>query len=138
MSSKALTPREQLLLDEYMVDHCQAKAALRAGFSPRSAKQTAHVIFKRPHFAAALRKAIKEQQERTKLTADQVLLDLKRYGDKAEKKGDLATATTTRVWLGKNHRLWTERHIIRGKLTLEELVKSSMDKDTDDDTGAAG
>src|SRR5688572_17113749 len=103
MPSKALTPREQAFIVQYLIDKNGAAAAIRSGYSERGAKQTAHNILKRPAVKAAVAKELKAQLARLKLSADDVLLDLKRYGDKAEKKGDLATATTTRVWLGKNH-----------------------------------
>ena len=46
---------------------------------------------------------------RTLITADQVLLDMQRIGDKAELAGEFTPALQSRVWIGKHFKLFTDQ-----------------------------
>lgn len=68
--------REDVFVQEYLVDLNGAKAAIRAGFSPRSARQTASELLAKPEVQAKLQAAMDARAERTGITADQVLKKL--------------------------------------------------------------
>lgn len=70
---RALTPREQLFVKEYMVDLSLTNAAKRAGYTPKSARGTGHELMQRPHVAAAIEAAMAERSKRTEIKADDVL-----------------------------------------------------------------
>jgi phage terminase small subunit len=71
-----LTPREQRLIDEFLVDRNGTQAAIRAGYSPNSARQIAHETLSKPYMQLALLNAIKAQQTRTQITADDALREI--------------------------------------------------------------
>lgn len=71
-----LTPKEQRLIDEYLVDRNGAQAAIRAGYSANSARQIAHETLSKPYMQLALLNAMKAQQARTKITADDALREI--------------------------------------------------------------
>lgn len=52
---QALTPKQQQFVEEYVLDHNGAGAAVRAGYSPRSAKEIAAELLTKPHLRAAIR-----------------------------------------------------------------------------------
>jgi phage terminase small subunit len=136
MTTKKLTPKEARFCEEMLVDGNQAQAAIRSGYSERCARETAYKLMQKPHIKAAVAKALKAQQERTQLTADQVLLDMKRLGDKAEKARQYNAAINSRVWLGKHHKLWTEKLEHSISRSLEDLVLASMKpKEPDEPSG---
>ncbi len=105
-----LTPKEAAFIDEYLVDGTGSRAAIAAGYSPRSAKCMAHELLGKPHIKAALKKALEAQQKRTLITADQVLRDIDRIAAKAEGVGEFHAALKGKELLGKHYKLFTEKH----------------------------
>lgn len=71
-----LTARQQRFVEEYLVDPCGARAAIRAGYSPRGAKKRAWLLLKKPAIAAAIETATAQRSERTKIDADWLLTRL--------------------------------------------------------------
>lgn len=71
-----LTPKQQRFVDEYLIDLNGAQAAIRAGYSPATAKQIAAENLSKPYLQLAIAEARKRQQERTGITADRVLREL--------------------------------------------------------------
>ncbi|WP_237173028.1 terminase small subunit [Paracandidimonas lactea] len=68
-----MTPRQKRFVDEYLVDLNATQAAIRAGYSPRSAKQHADVLMSRPHIAAAIAAAQAARTKRTEVDVDYVV-----------------------------------------------------------------
>lgn len=71
-----LTAKESRFVDEYMVDLNGTQAAIRAGYSPDSARQIASENLSKPYIQAAISEARRAQQERTHITADRWLLEV--------------------------------------------------------------
>lgn len=69
----ALTPRQRRFVEEYLKDLNATQAAIRAGYSPRSAKQVGDALLSKPHIAAAVAKLQAERSRRTQIDADYVL-----------------------------------------------------------------
>lgn len=70
---RELTAKQALFVQEYMVDLSATNAAIRAGYSPKSAGTYAHEMLGLPHVQAAVTEAFAARAERTKITADYVL-----------------------------------------------------------------
>lgn len=70
---RKLTAKEKRFVDEYLVDLNATQAAIRAGYSPRSAMQHSAVMLSKPHIAAAVAEAQAKRAERTEITQDMVL-----------------------------------------------------------------
>lgn len=105
-----LTEKEAAFIREYLVDKNGTAAAIRAGYSPRSAKHTASGMLKKPRIKAAVDKALKEQARRTLIAADQVLLDINRLADQAARAGEFHAAIRGKELIGKHYKLFTEKH----------------------------
>lgn len=84
MSDK-LTPKQSLFVKEYLIDLNATQAAIRAGYSPKTAQVIGGENLLKPLIKAAVDKAIAERSERTQIDADWLL---KRLADEAE--ADLA------------------------------------------------
>jgi len=69
----ALTAKQRRFVEEYLVDLNATQAAIRAGYSPRSAKQTAAALLLKPHVQAAISALQSERTQRTQIDADYVL-----------------------------------------------------------------
>lgn len=71
--AQALTARESKFIDEFLVDLNGTQAAIRAGYSAKTARQIASENLSKPHIQVAIAEARKQQQERTQITADAML-----------------------------------------------------------------
>lgn len=74
-AAQVLTPKESRFVDEYLVDLNATQAAIRAGYSARTARSIGYENLTKPHIGAAIAEARKQQQERTHVTADRVLAE---------------------------------------------------------------
>ncbi len=73
-----LTPKQARFIQEYLIDLNAAQAAIRAGYSAKTARVIGHENLTRPDIAAAIEKAMAERAERTGLTADWVVDELRK------------------------------------------------------------
>jgi len=90
----ALTPKQQRFVDEYLVDLNATQAAIRAGYSPKTAKQAGHEALTKPDVQAAVSAAQEKRSQRTGITADVVLGELLRLarvdiGEAFDESGNL-------------------------------------------------
>lgn len=68
-----LTDKQAAFVEEYLVDLNATQAAIRAGYSARTANAKAGELMLLPHIVAAIEEAKRERSERTRITADYVL-----------------------------------------------------------------
>ena len=68
--------REERFVAEYLVDGIGKRAAIRAGYSPKSAESQASRLLSKAKVRARIEKALAEQSRRTGITADRVLKEL--------------------------------------------------------------
>src|SRR3954447_6956535 len=78
-----LNDRQARFVAEYLVDLNATQAAVRAGYSPRSARQVAGRMMTNDDIAAAIAEAQAVRSRRTEVTQDRVVLELTRlaFGD---------------------------------------------------------
>ena len=79
LKEKPLLPllgKQQLFVALYVVDYNGTKAALAAGYSPKSAGRMARHLLKLPHVRAAVDKALREQKEKIGLSAESLIAEL--------------------------------------------------------------
>ena len=75
-----LTPKQARVVKEYLIDLNAAQAAIRAGYSAKTARVIGHENLTKPDIAAAIEKARAERAERTRLTGDMVVDELRKIG----------------------------------------------------------
>src|SRR5215213_1985099 len=83
-----LTARQARFVEEYLVDLNATQAAIRAGYSARTANEQASRLLANVSVAAAISEALAARAERTQITADQVVEELAAIG--FAKLGDYA------------------------------------------------
>jgi len=71
-----MTPKQKLFIQEYIVDWNATQAALRSGYSGKTAFRIGAENMQKPVIREAIEFAIKERSERTQLKADSVLKEL--------------------------------------------------------------
>ena len=65
-----LLPKQAAFVDEFLIDGNATQAAIRAGYSPKSAHVVAHDLLKNPKVAAAIAKKREELDARMKVRLD--------------------------------------------------------------------
>ena len=80
MTDRPLTDKQATFALEYLVDFNATQAAIRAGYSPRSAKQQATRLLTNASIQAALAHAQAHRREELKIDADTVVRELARIG----------------------------------------------------------
>jgi len=71
-----LTKKQQLFVDEYLIDLNATQAAIRAGYSTTSARQIADENMSKPDIKNAIDRAIAERSKRTGVNADRIIREL--------------------------------------------------------------
>lgn len=75
-----LTAKQESFVREYLIDLNATQAAIRSGYSAKTAGQIGDENLKKPGIAAAIQKAMDERAARTEITADRVLKELAKIG----------------------------------------------------------
>ncbi len=72
-----LSERENAYCEEYIIDLNQTQAAIRAGYTERSARQTAARLMTKDNVQLRVQELLRKRSERTQITSDWVLEQLK-------------------------------------------------------------
>jgi len=122
-----LTPKQEAFCLEYLVDLCGTQAAIRAGYSAKTAGRQAIDLLTKTHITARIQQLRNEQQKRVQVTADYVLTTIvetierckqaepvrDREGNPTgEYKYDSAAVLKGSELLGKHLAMWTDRQRI--------------------------
>lgn len=76
----ALNDKQRRFVEEYLVDLNATQAAIRAGYSEKTAGAVGFENLKKPEIATAIADAQAERSTRTEITADAVLRELAKIG----------------------------------------------------------
>jgi phage terminase small subunit len=76
--SMKLSQKQQLFIEEYLIDLNGTQAAIRAGYNPNTARQIAAENLTKPYIRKAIDKAIADRSRRTGINQDRVILELAR------------------------------------------------------------
>ena len=77
-AARKLAPMQSVFVQEYLIDLNATQAAIRAGYSAKTAEQQGYQLLQKPSVQAAIADRQKEREQRTAVTADRVLLEAAR------------------------------------------------------------
>ena len=69
----ALTPKEQRFVTEYLIDLNETQAAIRSGYSPKTAQKNAYRLMANEGIKSAIATAVDARKNRTEISQDAVL-----------------------------------------------------------------
>ena len=75
-----MTKKQKRFIEEYLIDLNATQAAIRAGYSPKTAKDIGCENLAKPNITDAIDKAMAERSRRTGINQDRILLELARIG----------------------------------------------------------
>ena len=73
-----MTPKQSAFVAEYLVDMNATQAALRAGYSHKTAAKIGHELTTKPAILMAINQEIEARSKRTQISADNVIAELGR------------------------------------------------------------
>jgi phage terminase small subunit len=104
-----VTPKQQLFVREYLVDLNATQAAIRAGYSAKTARSIGSELLTNPDIAAAVQAAADKRSAKAEITAQAVLQNIQRIATRAEADDDWQAALKGNELLGKHLKLFTEK-----------------------------
>jgi phage terminase small subunit len=112
-----------------MKDLNATQAAIRAGYSERSAEIIGFENLRKPRIAEQLKKEIDKRSERVKMTADDVLREIIELMERNKKTDDKLSLDALKL-LGKHHKLFTD--VVETKLNIESATGVKIELIDDD------
>ncbi len=132
----ALTALQVRFVEEYLVDLNGTQAAIRAGYSVKTARQAAAENLSKPVIQAAIAVARAKQQERTEITADRVLREAwNQVTADARELSELIVVCCRNCW-GKGH--LRQRTQVERDYAYELWVEEGEDPDDFPEDGGVG
>lgn len=115
MSAPAkLTPKQSLFVKEYLVDLNATQAAIRAGYSEKTAKAQGCRLLTNVYICAEVNKGKEERAEIVAITAQDVLESIVRIRGKAEEAEKYNDALKANELLGKHLKMFTDKTELTG------------------------
>ena len=104
-----LTDKQTAFVREYLVDLNATQAAIRAGYSERTAYSVGQRLLKKVEIQRAVAAAQAKRARRVEIKAEDVLRGVIEVTTQARDSGDLKTALKGYELQGKHLGMWTER-----------------------------
>ena len=140
--SMSLNYRQKQFVIEYLTDFNAHGAAIRAGYSPKTARQIGCENLTKLDIQAAVKSAIDKRSEKTGITAEYVLSSLKSVAERCQQAEPVldregkptgeyqfkeAGANKALELLGKNLKLFTDRIEIRVIKSFDDLTEDERE-----------
>ena len=71
-----LTPKQKKFIDEYLLDLNATQAAIRAGYSAKTANRIGPQLLVKSWISEEIQKAVQRREKRTEITVDRVVKEL--------------------------------------------------------------
>jgi phage terminase small subunit len=124
----ALNPKQSRFVAEYLKDSNATQAAIRAGYSAKTAYSQGHDLLKRPEIRAQIEEANSRRVKKLELSAEKVLEDIARIALSAEQAEDFGAALKGRELLGKHLKLFTDRVEHSADSSFAEVLKAARER----------
>lgn len=116
----ALNPKQQRFVAEYLTDLNATQAAIRAGYSPRTAKQIGHENLTKPDIASAIAEGQAKLSGALEITAETVLRNLEAARAKAMAEAQCGAAIRACELQGKHIGMFVER--TQSDVTIHDAI----------------
>lgn len=149
MGSKKLTAKQKMFCKEYLIDLNATQAAIRAGYSEKTAGVIGDENLKKPYISAEIQRLMNKRSDRLEISADSILKDIEETRDLCaeymlikNENGDVIgidnTALQGRIksndQLGKHKKLFTDKVEHSGSIDLttkSKLINKYLEGDED-------
>ena len=130
----ALTAKQAAFVQEYLVDLNATQAAIRAGYSKKTAEKIGYENLRKPEIQAAIKEAMDRREKRSNITQDFVLSELYKIATQGADDGPESSLKYSNKLkalelLGKHMAMLTDKTELSGgvSLTMESYLED-LDK----------
>ena len=121
-----MTTKQSRFVDEYMIDLNANQAAIRAGYSPKTARFQGSRLLSNVDVARELELRQQERAERTQTDADWVIGELVANHAIAREKGDIGGSTRALELIGKHHGAFLDRVSTEPAVINVEIIRPAV------------
>lgn len=126
-----MTPKQKAFCQEYLKDLNATQAAIRAGYSAK----TAHVIgaenLTKPIIASYLQQETSQRAEKVQITAEMVLKQIMEDRDDAKERGQLSVSMKGNELLAKHLGMFIERHEVKDVSDVDNMTEQEIHDELD-------
>ncbi len=118
-----MSAKQQRFVEEYLVDHNATQAAIRAGYSPKTAYSIGHENLNKPEIAAAITAGEARLRCQTEVSISSQTEDMRENRDLALENKQAAAAQQCSMGISKLHGLLVDRSEVKttNDMTLAEV-----------------
>ena len=116
-----LTANHALFCKEYLIDLNATQAAIRAGYSGKTAKETGYENLTKPHIASRVQCLMGERSKKTGITAEWVLKGIEDLTNRLIASEDPKAAYKGFELAGKHLKLFTENVEVKGEVQFTQI-----------------
>jgi phage terminase small subunit len=120
----SLTPKQAFFVKEYLIDLNATQAAIRAGYSPKTANEQASRLLANVNVASVVQEEMDKRAKRTEIDADYVLTGIRNVTETVAKEGEgfnPQAALKGYELMGKHLKLFTDKVEHSGGLTVVKV-----------------
>ncbi len=120
-----LTPRQARFVDEYLIDLNATQAAIRAGYSRKTAQEQSSRLLSNVMVAAAIEKEQAKRSERVAVSQDDVVRGL--HGEATAKGEGSSPSARVSAWahLGKHLGMFVDRRLV-GTVNVHDMNEAQL------------
>jgi len=122
-----LTPKQQAFVNEYLIDLNATQAAIRAGYSVKTAQMIGSENLSKPIIQEAVQQALDARADRVEITADNVLKEIATIAFAQINIDDTTIKTPDKLkgleMLGRHLVLFSDKLIHEGELQVTKVVR---------------
>ena len=130
-----LTPKQEMFCKEYIIDLNGTQAAIRAGYSEKTANEQAAQLLARLSIQEYVQSLMDKRSKKVEITADNVLQDILDTRKTATEQDKLNERIKCNELLGKHLKLFTDKIEYNGELTVNMGTVKIGDKDLNFNVG---
>ncbi len=121
--SGVLTNKQERFCDEYLVDLNATQAAIRAGYSKKTANQQGPRLLVNVGIQERIQELMDKRSERTQITQETVLKNLEELRDLAKKDKQFSPSVRAVELLGKHLGMFGEKQDHGGEVIIYHIEK---------------
>lgn len=118
MAGKRLTPRQAAFIREYLIDLNATQAAIRAGYSPKTARSQGQRLLTNADIQQALEAAQAKAAAKANITVQDVLNGLKTEAENTGEGSSHAARVAAWAHLGKHLGMFTDKQEHSGDIRI--------------------
>lgn len=123
----ALNARQKRFVDEYLIDLNATQAAIRSGYSEKTAYSIGFENLKKPDIQAAIHSAQKKLAERNEITQDSLIKELEEARARAMENNQFSASVAATMGKAKIANLLTDKVEHSGGLAVTQIKRIIVD-----------